>query len=180
MNNLKLKIMLTICAILFAATANASAPKQGQTMAQVLAALGEPLERKPAVGNPPITRWFYQDLAVVFEHNLVLHSFERILLLEQQLASGQPIDLSSLATSPATASDEGAAHNSGTVAGSDPLLDADVDAAEAAPTDPAPTDPAPATDAPTEADAAALYQSSEPAPSLPISSDIFNDAATAP
>jgi len=43
-------------------------------MAQVQARFGEPAERYPAVGDPPITRWVYPAFVVYFEHNLVVHA----------------------------------------------------------------------------------------------------------
>ena len=49
-------------------------PKNGQTMDKVRSQFGEPLKVNPAVGEPPITRWNYEEYAVYFEHNLVIHS----------------------------------------------------------------------------------------------------------
>lgn len=49
-------------------------PARGSSMAKVEAQFGQPSNRVPAVGNPPITRWEYPDFIVYFEHNLVLHS----------------------------------------------------------------------------------------------------------
>ena len=49
-------------------------PVRGMTMAAVLAKFGEPLERSPAVGDPPISRWRYQRFTVYFEHDLTLHA----------------------------------------------------------------------------------------------------------
>ena len=49
-------------------------PKHGQTMQQVETQFGQPLVRRAAVGEPPITRWEYPDYVVYFEHNLVLNS----------------------------------------------------------------------------------------------------------
>jgi|HigsolmetaGSP11D_1036233.scaffolds.fasta_scaffold00152_7 hypothetical protein len=56
-----------------AATA-AQRPSRGMTMKQVAARYGEPAQKLPAVGNPPITRWVYDDYTVYFEHDKVLHS----------------------------------------------------------------------------------------------------------
>ena len=49
-------------------------PKQGMTMAHVEQQFGQPEQKIPAVGEPPITRWIYKDFNVFFEHNLVIHS----------------------------------------------------------------------------------------------------------
>ncbi|HWG76003.1 MAG TPA: hypothetical protein VN660_04345 [Steroidobacteraceae bacterium] len=47
-------------------------PKRGMSMAQVEKHFGEPRERHPTVGTPPITRWDYDKFAVFFEKNLVI------------------------------------------------------------------------------------------------------------
>ncbi len=49
-------------------------PSRGMSMEAVLAAFGEPLEKAPAVGDPPITRWIYADYVVFFEYDRVIHS----------------------------------------------------------------------------------------------------------
>jgi hypothetical protein len=51
-----------------------SLPDNGLTMQQVEQRYGEPLQRRAAVGNPPITRWVYDDYSVFFEYNLVIES----------------------------------------------------------------------------------------------------------
>jgi len=53
---------------------NQPTPKHGQTMQQVETQFGQPLARRAAVGEPPITRWEYADYVVYFEHNLVLNT----------------------------------------------------------------------------------------------------------
>jgi len=55
----------------------AALPAQGQSMAQVEASHGVPIEKLPPVaGNkpahPPITRWRYRDYTVYFEHQRVI------------------------------------------------------------------------------------------------------------
>jgi len=47
-------------------------PRRGVSMAQVEKRFGEPRERHPAVGTPPITRWDYEHFAVFFEKDLVI------------------------------------------------------------------------------------------------------------
>jgi hypothetical protein len=49
-------------------------PGRGMTMEQVKKRFGQPQEVVPAVGDPPITRWKYNDFIVYFENNLVIHS----------------------------------------------------------------------------------------------------------
>jgi len=49
-------------------------PQRGLSMRQVADRFGEPLQRLPGVGQPPITRWRYRDYTVYFEYRWVLHS----------------------------------------------------------------------------------------------------------
>lgn len=49
-------------------------PKTGIKAEKVIAKFGEPLAAKPAVGEPPISRWEYADFYVYFEYNHVVHS----------------------------------------------------------------------------------------------------------
>lgn len=56
------------------AASNVAKPKHGQTMDQVEAAFGLPVERLGTVGEPPITRWRYDNFTVYFEHDKVIHS----------------------------------------------------------------------------------------------------------
>jgi hypothetical protein len=49
-------------------------PTNGQSMQMVLAKFGEPNERVAPVGNPPITRWIYDEFTVYFERKLVVNS----------------------------------------------------------------------------------------------------------
>ncbi len=51
-----------------------SKPHNGQSMQQVENAFGQPVNRLPAVGEPPITRWHYSGFTVYFEHDRVIHS----------------------------------------------------------------------------------------------------------
>ena len=52
-------------------------PQRGLTMDQVKTKFGDPGEIKPAVGDPPITRWVYSKFVVYFEHQYVIHSVYR-------------------------------------------------------------------------------------------------------
>ena len=49
-------------------------PSRGLTMDEVRAQFGDPKEIKSPVGDPPITRWVYNNFTVHFEYNYVIHS----------------------------------------------------------------------------------------------------------
>jgi len=49
-------------------------PANGLTKAQVEQRYGTPNERRSPVGDPPITRWIYDQYSVYFEHDLVIES----------------------------------------------------------------------------------------------------------
>ncbi|MEM7054357.1 MAG: hypothetical protein AAF446_07385 [Pseudomonadota bacterium] len=49
-------------------------PGNGLSQAEVEQRYGTPLERRNPVGDPPITRWVYDDYSVFFEYDLVLES----------------------------------------------------------------------------------------------------------
>lgn len=49
-------------------------PVQGMSKEAVLVQYGEPNEKVPAVGDPPISRWVYGRYTVYFEGNYVIHS----------------------------------------------------------------------------------------------------------
>ena len=49
-------------------------PVRGMSMQTVLERFGEPRERLPAVGEPPITRWVYERFTVYFEGDLTLRA----------------------------------------------------------------------------------------------------------
>jgi len=51
---------------------NLAVPVNGQTMSEVESAFGAPQTKAPPVGDPPITRWEYQDWSVYFEYDRVL------------------------------------------------------------------------------------------------------------
>lgn len=51
-------------------------PARGSSMDRVLAEFGEPVQRKDAVGDPPITEWDYGDFKVYFEYQRVLHTVD--------------------------------------------------------------------------------------------------------
>lgn len=49
-------------------------PQNGLTKARVEQRYGAPNERRAPVGDPPITRWVYDDFNVFFEYDLVIES----------------------------------------------------------------------------------------------------------
>lgn len=58
-------------------TASASAadmPRRGMTMQAVEHGFGAPAQVIAAVGEPPITRWIYEDYTVYFDRHHVVHS----------------------------------------------------------------------------------------------------------
>lgn len=52
----------------------ADMPSRGSTKQTVRDKLGSPERVVGPVGEPPITRWVYDDFTVYFEHDRVLHS----------------------------------------------------------------------------------------------------------
>jgi len=48
-------------------------PTKGMSKERVKALFGEPLEEIPAKGQPPISRWKYQEFTVYFDSNAVIH-----------------------------------------------------------------------------------------------------------
>jgi hypothetical protein len=55
-------------------TTSQTMPGRGMHMDQVEAKFGTPKEKIPAVGNPPISRWVYDNYTVYFERDIVLDS----------------------------------------------------------------------------------------------------------
>jgi len=49
-------------------------PVRSMTMEQVKMKFGQPRNIISAIGNPPITRWVYDEFVVHFEHTYVIHS----------------------------------------------------------------------------------------------------------
>lgn len=49
-------------------------PQRGLSMNQVIQQFGEPTTKKQAIGNPPITKWMYENFSVYFEKNWVINS----------------------------------------------------------------------------------------------------------
>ena len=49
-------------------------PTRGMTQARVESRYGSPLSITAPVGEPPISRWEYQDFVVFFEYDRVIHA----------------------------------------------------------------------------------------------------------
>ncbi len=56
------------------AVAASSTPAKGMSMDAVAQIHGQPRTVRAAVGDPPITRWIYDEYTVYFEHKHVIHS----------------------------------------------------------------------------------------------------------
>jgi hypothetical protein len=52
----------------------AALPRRGSLKQAVETQFGAPLEKRDAVGDPPITRWVYPGFSVYFEHDHVISS----------------------------------------------------------------------------------------------------------
>lgn len=48
-------------------------PSRGMSMKKVLSVLGKPIKTPPAVGDPPIRLWVYDDRTIYFEEMTVIH-----------------------------------------------------------------------------------------------------------
>jgi len=56
------------------AGSNDSRPTRGMSQTSVESKYGSPVAVTAAVGDPPITRWEYQDFVVFFEYDKVIHA----------------------------------------------------------------------------------------------------------
>ncbi len=56
------------------AEAGVTMPTKGMSMRQVEERFGAPENKEAPVGDPPITRWKYDDFTVYFEYQYVIHS----------------------------------------------------------------------------------------------------------
>jgi hypothetical protein len=54
--------------------ADGSRPMRGSTQAQVESRYGSPVNKKAAVGDPPISSWEYPAFTVYFEYDRVIHA----------------------------------------------------------------------------------------------------------
>ncbi len=58
-------------------SASADKPTNGMSMSEVETRYGAPVEKRAAVGEPPISQWVYPDFVVYFEYDRVLHSVSK-------------------------------------------------------------------------------------------------------
>ncbi|MDX1460084.1 MAG: hypothetical protein R3348_03425 [Xanthomonadales bacterium] len=49
-------------------------PENGKSKGEIESRFGSPEQKHAAVGDPPITRWDYENYSVYFEYDLVLFS----------------------------------------------------------------------------------------------------------
>lgn len=61
-------------------------PATGMSKERVRSLFGEPLEEIPAKGQPPISRWKYQEFTVYFDSNTVIHCVRNFHPATQQAA----------------------------------------------------------------------------------------------
>ncbi len=54
--------------------ASSSGPSRGETTASVESKYGAPTAKQAAVGDPPISRWEYNEFVVFFEYDRVIHA----------------------------------------------------------------------------------------------------------
>jgi hypothetical protein len=59
------------------ADTSAARPSRGMSQSSVQTKFGSPAAVKAPVGDPPITRWEYQDFVVYFEYDKVIHAVAR-------------------------------------------------------------------------------------------------------
>ncbi len=52
-------------------------PTRGMTQSSVQSKFGSPVNTRAAIGDPPITRWEYQDFVVFFEYDKVIHAVSK-------------------------------------------------------------------------------------------------------
>ncbi len=64
--------MLLIDAVKAEQKSSIPRPKNGDSMAEVEHRFGPPKAKRGPVGDPPITRWDYEDFSVYFEYEKVL------------------------------------------------------------------------------------------------------------
>ena len=64
-------------------------PTTGMSKTQVQSFFGDPVEMKGAVGDPPISRWIYEDFVVYFEYDHVVHTVLKYKGNTQQQAQVQ-------------------------------------------------------------------------------------------
>lgn len=86
------KTILTtlLASSLFSLSAFAELPASGTLQSAVIAEFGEPRDKTLPIGQPPITRWMYDNFTVVFEYDHVVTAFSRIPKVENRPLSTIP------------------------------------------------------------------------------------------
>lgn len=56
---------------------NDGRPSRGMTQSSVQSKYGSPESTRAAVGDPPITRWEYENFVVFFEYDKVIHAVRK-------------------------------------------------------------------------------------------------------
>src|SRR5690554_745684 len=79
--------LLGLSSTLFAA---GTLPERGMTQDAVRAKFGAPKRQVAPVGNPPISRWVYDDFTVYFEGSISIHSVSHSKTLVTPPASAAP------------------------------------------------------------------------------------------
>ena len=54
--------------------ATSAGPTRGMTAASVESKYGAPAAKEAAIGDPPISRWEYENFVVFFEYDRVIHA----------------------------------------------------------------------------------------------------------
>lgn len=80
---MRMRIIFFICCVLLSNLAIAEMPKRGTLMETVKAEFGTPIRTSITVGQPPITRWYYETFTVAFEYEHVIHAFPRDRSVEE-------------------------------------------------------------------------------------------------
>lgn len=77
-------IATLLAGTLFSLSALAELPTAGTLQSAVIADFGEPRDKTLPIGQPPITRWMYDNFTVVFEYDHVVTAFPRINKIENR------------------------------------------------------------------------------------------------
>ncbi len=77
--------------------ASVARPQRGMLMVDVEKTFGVPQRVVGPIGQPPITRWFYDDYTVIFEHNHVVHTVLKMKVPSTLLPVDVPAETQSTA-----------------------------------------------------------------------------------
>ena len=56
------------------AAGNMNKPRKGMSKDSVTQEFGQPSKQSPSIGDPPISRWMFDQYTVYFEYNHVIHT----------------------------------------------------------------------------------------------------------